>query len=173
MTEEKTRKQPPIWLLIIIFITFFTLISIGITILFKLPWVFPFSRLWGIIIGSIFLGFGFYFLISAIWVLTLRRAFGKDIYKKQTESELITIGIYAHTRNPLYVGVVLIFFGWFFLFLYTFLLLIPFLFMVLFYFVSRWEEKELYERFGEEYLRYKEAVPRFIPYRRKKREEVK
>jgi protein-S-isoprenylcysteine O-methyltransferase Ste14 len=172
LSEEKTRKQPPLWLLVIVFITLFILISIGITILFKLPWVFPFSRLWGIIIGSIFLGFGFYFLISAFWVLTSRRAFGKDIYKNQTESQLITRGIYAYTRNPLYIGVFLIFFGWFFLFLYTFLLFIPFLFMILFYFVSKWEERELTERFGEEYLRYKEAVPRFIPYRKKKPEET-
>jgi protein-S-isoprenylcysteine O-methyltransferase Ste14 len=44
--------------------------------------------------------------------------------------------------------------------------------MILFYFVSKWEERELTERFGEEYLRYKEAVPRFIPYRKKKPEET-
>jgi len=33
----------------------------------------------------------------------------------------------------------------------------------LFRFAAKWEEEELTERFGDEYLSYKESVPFFFP----------
>lgn len=167
---RKERKQSPLWLLIIIFFAMFSSVSIGLTFLFQLPWAVPIPLPWGIIIGLILLGLGFYVLIQALKALSVQRAFGKEIYQTNTQSSLITQGIYAHIRNPLYVGVTIQFFGWFFLLLFTFLLIMPFFFMLLFFFVARWEEKELTERFGEEYLNYKKSVPRFFPRFRKKTE---
>lgn len=164
MGTKKERKQPPVWLLLIVFFTLFFLISIAITFFFNLPWYFPFPRFWGIMIGMILLAFGFFILGSALRTLKIKRAFGKEIYKSKAESKLITTGIYAYTRNPVYLGSILLFLGWFFIFLFTFLLIMTFLFMILFYFVAKWEEKELYERFGNEYLQYKQKVPFFIPY---------
>ena len=163
MAVSKERKQPPLWLLIIIVFVLFSSISIGLTLLFKLPWSIPIPLPWGIIIGVILLGLGFYVLIQALKALCVRRAFGKEIYQIKAKSSLITQGIYAHVRNPLYLGVIIQLFGWFFILLFTFLLIMPFFFMLLFFFVARWEEKELIERFGEEYLTYKKAVPRFFP----------
>ena len=168
MTMPKQRKQPPLWLLIIIFFALFSLISIGLTLLFKLPWSISIPLPWGIIIGLILLGLGFYVVIQALKALSVRRVFGKEIYQTKTESHLITHGIYARVRNPLYLGVTIQLFGWFFIFLFTFLLIMPFFFMLLFFFVARWEEKELTERFGEEYLNYKQSVPRFFPRFRKR-----
>lgn len=162
MELKKERKQPPLWLLVIVFFSVFSLISAGITYLLGLPWRLPISPVWGV--TSIpFLGAGFFVLINASKSLRLRRAFGKEIYRPKAESRLITTGIYAHTRNPLYLGALLLFFGWFLIFLFTPLLILVFLYLVLFYFVARWEEKELLERFGDEYLDYKEKVPFFIP----------
>jgi len=158
MEPVKRKKIPPIWLLVIIIITFFLLISIGITLLFKLPFIFPIPRFWGILIGIILLSSGFFILICALKVLTIKRAFGKELYKSKTESKLITTGIYNYTRNPLYLGAILLFFGWTFIFLFTFLLIMTFLFIAFFYFVAKWEEKELFERFGEEYQKYKKKV---------------
>ena len=169
MTMSKERKQPPLWLLIIIFFAIFSSASIGLTFLFQLPWAVPIPLPWGIIIGLILLGLGFYVLIQALKALSVRRAFGKEIYQTKTESDLITHGIYAHVRNPLYLGVTIQFFGWFFVLLFTFLLIMPVFFMLLFFFVARWEEKELTERFGEAYLNYKKSVPRFFPRFRKQR----
>ena len=163
MAVSKERKQPPLWLLIIIVFVLFSSISIGLTFLFKFPWSVPIPLPWGIIIGVILLGLGFYVLIQALKALSVRRAFGKEIYQIKTKSNLITHGIYAHVRNPLYLGVTIQLFGWFFILLFTFLLIMLFFFMLLFFLVARWEEKELSERFGEEYLTYKKAVPRFFP----------
>jgi protein-S-isoprenylcysteine O-methyltransferase Ste14 len=163
MTIKKERKQPPLWVFIIAFFIVFALISIGLTLLFKLPWVLPIPFPWGLLIGLVLLGFGFFILISALQALTIRRAFGKEIYKTKTESQLITTGIYAHTRNPLYLGVILLLFGWAFVFLFTFLLIMSGLFIILFVLVAKWEEKELTERFGDEYHKYRNQVPFFIP----------
>ena len=163
MATSKNRKQPPLWLLIIIFFILFSSISIGLTLLFNLPWSLPIPLPWGIIIGLILLGVGFYIVIQALKALSVRRAFGKEIYQTKVKSNLITQGIYTHVRNPLYLGVTIQLFGWAFLLLFTFLFIMPFFFMLLFFLVARWEEKELSERFGEEYLTYKKAVPRFFP----------
>lgn len=106
---------------------------------------------------------GFFFLINALRALKIKRALGKEIYKSNKESKLITTRIYAFTRNPLYLGAAITFLGWFFFFLLTFLLIMTFLFIILFLLVAKWEEKELSERFGEEYLNYKKSVPFFFP----------
>lgn len=163
METKKERKSPRLWLVpITAFITFF-LISVGLMWFLKLPWYFPFPRIEGLIIGLILLIPGLYIPIRAFKTLTLKRASGQEIYKPKEESKLITTGIYAYTRNPIYFGDTLLFLGLFFITLFTFLLIMLFLFLILFYFVMKWEEKELYERFGDEYLEYKRKVPRFIP----------
>lgn len=168
MEIGKKRKQPPIWLALIIFISLFFLISVGITLLFNLPWYFPVPYFWGFVIGIILLAIGFFFLVRALKSLTIKRAFGSDVYKSKTESKLIVTGIYSHTRNPLYLGATILFLGWFFVFLYTFLLIVTLLFLILFVLVAKWEEKELHERFGEEYEKYKESVPFFLPFPKKR-----
>jgi len=167
VTMKKERKQPPLWLFIIIFFTLFTLISIGLTFLFKLPWFLSIPLPLEIVIGLGLLGIGFFILISALRALTIRRAFGKEIYKSGTESKLITNGIYAYTRNPLYLGVIFLLFGWAFLFLLTPLFIVTILFIILFIFVAKWEEKELFNRFGEAYQNYKKQVPFIIPYKKR------
>lgn len=172
MEKKNKRQQPPIWLFLIIFFALFLLISLGVTLLFQLPWYFSIPNILGVVVGVILLVLGFYILISALKALKLSRAFGKDIYKTKTESKLITTGIYAFTRNPVYFGSILLFLGWFFIFLFTFLLIMTILFTILFYLVAKWEEKELLERFGDEYRKYKKIVPFFIPYP-KKRPKIK
>nr|MDO8080500.1 isoprenylcysteine carboxylmethyltransferase family protein [Candidatus Freyarchaeota archaeon] len=196
MAQDKERAKHPIRLyLVVVFLLFFS-VSIGLTLLFKLPWYFYYDTLWGwyspspplwgmpyyfplftpwgVGIGIILLVIGFSIIFSALRVLRISRAFGEEIYKSKKESKLITTGIYAYTRNPVYLGSTIMFFGWLLVTLFTFLLIVTLMFMLLFYFAAGWEEKELEERFGEEYRRYKETVPLFIPYpkkrlRRKKR----
>ncbi len=79
-------------------------------------------------------------------------------------SKLIVGGIYGHVRNPMITGIFLILTGeslllgsipvtiWTLLFILTNLIYVPLI-----------EEPELAERFGDEYLVYKENVPRWIP----------
>ena len=159
----KHKKIPPLWLLIIITIIFFSIIAIGIIFLFKFPFFLPIPYFWRLLVGLIFLGCGFYFLISALRVLTIKRAFGSELFKSKSESKLIITGIYHYTRNPLYLGAIFAFFGWTFIFSLTMLLIISLLFTILFIFIAKWEEKELLERFGEDYKNYKKSVPFIFP----------
>jgi protein-S-isoprenylcysteine O-methyltransferase Ste14 len=50
----------------------------------------------------------------------------------------------------------------------TFILIMTILFVLLFIRVAKWEEKELTERFGDDYTRYKDDVPFFVPYPKRK-----
>ncbi len=95
--------------------------------------------------------------------LTMRRAFGDELYMTKEESHLVTTGPYAYTRNPLYFSGTILLIGWTLLLRLTFFLILTMLFLVMFGFAIKWEEKELAERFGEEYLLYKERVPLFFP----------
>ena len=95
--------------------------------------------------------------------LKVDRSFGKEVYTSRTESTLITTGIYAYTRNPIYLSVLILFLGWFFVFLLSFLLIMFFLYLILFHFVKKWEERELKERIGQEYDQYQKSVPFIIP----------
>lgn len=78
---------------------------------------------------------------------------------------LITQGPYRYVRNPMVIGFWLILCGFAILlnsksyFLFVLLLATPSGLL----FIRLYEEKELEKRFGEEYRKYKNQVPRFIP----------
>jgi len=164
---KKLNKLPPLYLLILLFFTFYFFLAIGITYLFQLPWEIPFSFFWAKLVGVVMLAMGFNSLFLAISTLKLKRAFGKEIYKSNTESKLITNGIYARTRNPIYLSALTLFVGWFLVLQITVLLIVSVLFAIHFYFVAKWEEKELTQRFGDEYLDYQKKVSFFISLRQK------
>lgn len=76
---------------------------------------------------------------------------------------LQTGGIYAFTRNPMYLGLLLVYTGlgvlkgnW-----WT-LILVPFLVLVIQLYIIKKEEDYLQRRFGEEYKAYKKRVRRWI-----------
>lgn len=167
MNADKVRKPPPVWLLLIIFTTLFSSISLFLIYTFDWPWHLPHHTYWSVAFGVVLLILGFFILVSALRTLKLRRAFGKEIYKPKQESSLITTGIYAYIRNPVYVGCIILFLGWFFVTWFTFFLILTVLFLIHFCIVAKWEEIELTNRFGEEYLRYKARVRFFIPHFRK------
>jgi protein-S-isoprenylcysteine O-methyltransferase Ste14 len=164
MQSDRPRRQPPIWLILPVVFTLLSLCSVGVTWLCGLPWQVPISAFWARFIGLILLAVGFPLLLSVFRTLAVRRAFGKEIYKPSTESSLVTTGLYAYARNPLYLTSTVLLLGWFFVFRFTPLLILTVLFVILFVFVAKWEEKELAARFGPEYLRYKQSVPLFIPW---------
>lgn len=110
-------------------------------------------------------------LLAAGGVLALLgagiRAWAAGCIRK--DRELATTGPYAHTRNPLYLGSLLIGTGvtlaggrWIFVALFLLFFLVVYRRTILD------EEEGLEEEFGDTYRRYREAVPallpRFTPY---------
>ena len=100
--------------------------------------------------------------LPAALIGALFRALAAGVIKK--DSELATGGIYALTRNPLYVGSALLAAGFAIMSANdyaTVLLLLPFI--VIYPSVVLREEAHLERLFPDEFRFYKSKVPRFIP----------
>ena len=94
--------------------------------------------------------------VAAAGTVTRRRS--------RTVQRLVTYGIFAWMRNPLYVGNFLIWMG--FTVISGVLWFIPvavLLFALEYTLIVRYEEGVLESIFGEEYLRYKARTPRWFP----------
>lgn len=78
--------------------------------------------------------------------------------------KLVTNGIYAYVRNPMILGVLIVLIGESFTFqsINIFVWALVFFIINSIYFVVS-EEPGLANRFGKEYLEYKQNVPRWIP----------
>jgi protein-S-isoprenylcysteine O-methyltransferase Ste14 len=111
---------------------------------------------------SVFLGF--ILPASNIIILfgILLIVFGwRKIYR--AKGKLVTTGIYAHVRHPQYLGFLLLTLGMNILWVTISTLLLWPILAILYYRLAKKEDKELEERFGEEYRKYERAVPMLIP----------
>ena len=96
-------------------------------------------------------------------VLRRFRRAGTPFDVRKTASVLITDGPYRFSRNPSYVSLTLLYLGigtllnngWI-------LILVAPVFLVMDLWVVRREERQLETKFGEDYLRYKAAVRRWL-----------
>lgn len=77
--------------------------------------------------------------------------------------ELVIKGLYRQSRNPIYIGYMLVFLGYFMLFGYIGLLAYSLLIAIgLHFYVVLVEEPELKDRFGQPYIEYMKKVRRWI-----------
>jgi len=76
---------------------------------------------------------------------------------------LQTKGLYSYVRHPQYLGIILATFG---LLIHWVTIILSILFPILiylYYHLAKTEENYLEEKFGEQFIQYKKAVPMFIP----------
>ena len=103
-------------------------------------------------------------MIDVVSVVAFRRA-GTTVnpMKPDTSSSLVASGIYTRTRNPMYLGLLLILLGWaiYLSNAMAFLLLPGFI-----WYINRFqiepEEKALASRFGAKFDSYASRVPRWL-----------
>ncbi len=108
--------------------------------------------------GIILLGLGACFL--AYWALW--RA-GTNIDPSKPTTTLVSTGIYAYSRNPVYLGLCLFLTGMALAKNSLVLLVDAMLLIILLYWAVILEEEAYLEiKFGEEYLRYKKKVRRWL-----------
>jgi len=82
---------------------------------------------------------------------------------KDKPADLVTTGIFAHVRHPMYLGIILTYLGWI-IATFSLLTFIPWILTLILYVkMANYEEKQLEERFGEKYEEYKRKVPKWIP----------
>jgi protein-S-isoprenylcysteine O-methyltransferase Ste14 len=89
-----------------------------------------------------------------------------QIYK--AKGQLVTTGIYARIRHPQYLGFLLITLGLNVQWLTIITTLLWPVLVVVYYRLAKTEDKDVEEKFGEEFRRYKRTVPAFIPRLRAK-----
>jgi protein-S-isoprenylcysteine O-methyltransferase Ste14 len=83
---------------------------------------------------------------------------------------LVIVGLQRYSRNPLYLGVIIMTFGWALLGAYTFVLVATVILLLWFRVVLiPFEEKELLALFGEQYARYKDDVSMLVPFTKRKK----
>lgn len=115
-------------------------------------------------LGALFVAGGF-----AMWVWTVRlfARIGKGTLAPWDPTERLVIeGPYAHVRNPMITAVLAVLLGEALIFGSTAIALWAAIFAVINHvFFLAYEEPAVERRFGEEYRRYKEHVPRWIPRR--------
>ncbi len=156
--NENLKEKPPVWfpiapVMVVVFLYLVWTLSgkiiiwlnigpfLGVTEKFRIPFI---------IIGLIFFIWGFIQLKPAAAIGFARK--------------LRTTGVYGLTRNPMYFGLSTAIFGTGFLLDDLTILLTALIWSCLNYLsVTLWEEKQIFGKFGEEYLEYKKRVPRFIP----------
>lgn len=98
--------------------------------------------------------FGGFILLAAAW---------RVLHEAQQKRALATEGIYARIRHPQYLAFILIMFG-FLLQWPTLPTLLMFPVLVYVYVrLARHEEQQAIAEFGDQYIRYMQATPGFIP----------
>ena len=103
------------------------------------------------------------FIIS---VLTMRDSWRAGV-SKTDKTELVTKGIYKISRNPAFLGFDLMYLGILLMFFNLVLFGVSLFAMLMFHLqIVNVEEEFLLEAFGDEYLRYKKKVCRYIGRKR-------
>jgi len=108
---------------------------------------------------------------SALWTIyTFFRARGSPVPLNPPQ-KLVTTGLYSRIRNPMLLGWIIMLFGIGIL-LNSFSLVAifaPFFTLLNVVYIKTIEEKEMEKKFGEEYLKYKQSVPMFVPGLRRRK----
>jgi protein-S-isoprenylcysteine O-methyltransferase Ste14 len=113
-----------------------------------------------IFIGTLLNFAGIFFIFPAMFEFIKTK---NTIITLKPATSLQTTGIYSYSRNPMYMGLILIYLGltlqfgnWWTIFL------LPILIIVITYRVILPEERYLARAFGDEYAAYKKKVRRWI-----------
>lgn len=145
----------PIYIAVIVALTVF---GIGVSEMGYLPdGSIAFLRIPFVVIGVLILLLGVYFWYAA--------AFQARVHKNIMDNKLVTTGVYAWVRNPIYSGTMLACTGAILLEKNLCLLILPVVFWAFMTaLMKNTEEKWLEDLYGEEYRAYCKKVNRCIPW---------
>ena len=100
------------------------------------------------------------FAIAIIFIMLSHRTLFKS---HEAPDKLITEGILRYVRNPIYFGILLIYVAFLFLSISLISIGVFAIIFLVYNWMVNFEENILENMFGEEYLRYKNKVSKWIP----------
>jgi protein-S-isoprenylcysteine O-methyltransferase Ste14 len=105
-------------------------------------------------------------IVLLIFTFFLERSGLRTVFGKPQETpHVITEGAFSVVRHPIYLGAILGYAGMVCMTLSLASAAIFIIIVVFYYLISRYEEKLLTQRFGDEYREYMKAVPMLFPYK--------
>ena len=136
-------------------------VAIPAVILYSTGTVWPPSP-WNMVIGTLFVILG---LTLMVWTNRLFATVGNGTLAPwNPPQKLIVRGVYQHVRNPMITGALSILLGEAVFFGSSWLLgWFGFALVLNLFYIPLVEERGLARRFGDDYLHYKQYVPRWIP----------
>ncbi|MCG3223447.1 MAG: isoprenylcysteine carboxylmethyltransferase family protein [Candidatus Heimdallarchaeota archaeon] len=99
-------------------------------------------------------------IISGFFAFTGLRKVFKEVREKPG---VVTSGVFAYCRHPVYLGSILLFVGLSILAWSLSTLGLCVIIIIFYEYVATYEEKLLVEQFGQEYKDYQKKVPKWIP----------
>ncbi|MHA1884943.1 MAG: methyltransferase family protein [Promethearchaeota archaeon] len=139
----------------------------GSLVIFALVWIldsliFTFSIFLSFYIPFLFriILFGIIIIIAIVFIQISQKIL---FNQPENKDELITEGIFGHVRHPLYLGVLLIYLSFIFLSISLISLVVWVIILLIYDRLATFEEKELEKIYKQEYLEYKDKIPKWIP----------
>jgi protein-S-isoprenylcysteine O-methyltransferase Ste14 len=125
-----------------------------------MPWSLEFTWIGRYVGGGLLIAAG---LLIGLSAMGLFRKVGTDVKPWKTTSTIVADGVYRFTRNPMYLGMAMLYSGFAFALssLGAFFIL-PILILIIRTQVIAREERYLESKFGDEYRTYKARVRRWI-----------
>jgi protein-S-isoprenylcysteine O-methyltransferase Ste14 len=151
-----------------------TLVVMGIGYVAGIAALFPFrdAILWRdlgtrpvvLTLSAVLIGLSFWIAVRRKKQLTTRILAGiPELDPDPEPGGLLTEGIYAHIRHPRYVEIAVGTLGYALFSNWLGALIVGLATLPLLHAIVLLEERELVERFGDEYERYRARVPRYVP----------
>lgn len=136
------------------------MLLLGLVLDRLMPWSIELTWIGRYVGGGILIGAGLLCILSA---MGLFRKAGTDVKPWKTTTAIVATGVYRFTRNPMYVGMAMLYAGLGLMCssLGVFLLL-PILILLIRTQVIVREERYLESKFGQSYLDYKARVRRWL-----------
>jgi len=100
------------------------------------------------------------FVIALTFIFLSHQALFKS---HQPSNSLITTGILGYVRNPMYLGILLIYIAFIFLSISLISIAVFVVISLVYNWMVNFEEKILENLFGNKFLEYKAKVPKWIP----------
>lgn len=152
-----------------LFYTLFAFISLAGVLYYQLditPWLL-FVRTQAVeIAGYILSGCGLVLMLICIKKYFAGLSGIRSLYSESAPQPLLITGVHRFMRHPLYMGTFAFIWGLFLLFPYASLLIANTIITLYTLLGIELEEAKLVDEFGEDYRRYRETVPKLLPFRR-------